>query len=382
MRRLLSVLALLVACSPASASTTLGSVSPSAANGCTAGYMYMNYQAASPSYVAPGPGVITSFTVSGGGNAGKKVELFVVRLLTGGADPWAVKAKSAIFTLAGNATETFSGLHLKAAKDDSIALGAVDALSNCYGPATSADNAVAAYGTASSEGGTATPTQGLYEMRVNISATLEPDADGDGFGDETQDGCPVNAATSGPCTVDLALTASATPASVPVGGTAVVAFTVQAAQAGTGVVVRPMLPAGLTVVASYPACTDACPLGALPAGATRSAIFVVTAASAGAFAVTGAAASDEPDANAGDNQAGATVTFMAAPKSTRTCKVPSLKALPVGFARRLLAAAGCKLGKTTRKRAKKGKRGTVIKQSRKPKAVLPAGSKVNVTLKK
>src|SRR3954470_12576818 len=252
MRRLLCVLALLVACPPASAATTLGSVSPSAANSCTAGYVYVNYQSAGPSYVTQGPGVVTGFTVSGGGNAGKKVELFLLRETTGGADPWTVKAKSAIFTLAGNATETFSGLHLKAAKDDSIALGAVDALSNCYGPATSADNAVAAYGTGSSEGGTATPTAGLYGMRVNVSATLEPDADGDGFGDETQDGCPVNAATSGPCTVDLALTASATPASVPLGGTAVVAFTVQAAQAATGVVVRPTLPAGLTVVASYP----------------------------------------------------------------------------------------------------------------------------------
>src|SRR3954470_7352826 len=321
MRRLLSVLALLVACSPASAATTLGSVSPSAANGCTAGDVYVNYESASPSFVAPGPGVVTSFTVSGAGNAGKKVELFLMRPAPSGyADPWTVKAKSAIFTLAGNATETFSGLHLKAAKDDIVGLGAVDALSNCYAAATSADNAVRAYGTGSSDGGTATSLQSLAGVRVNVSATLEPDADGDGFGDETQDGCPVNAATSGPCTVDLALTASATPASVPLGGTAVVAFTVQAAQAATGVVVRPTLPAGLTVVASYPACTDACPLGALPAGATRSAIFVVTAASAGTFAVTGAAASDEPDANAGDNNAGATVTFTAAPKAARTCK--------------------------------------------------------------
>jgi hypothetical protein len=32
-----------------------------------------------------------------------------------------------------------------------------------------------------------------------VAATIEPDADGDGFGDETQDKCPTQAATAGPC---------------------------------------------------------------------------------------------------------------------------------------------------------------------------------------
>jgi hypothetical protein len=32
-----------------------------------------------------------------------------------------------------------------------------------------------------------------------VQATLEPDADGDGFGDETQDQCPSQATTQGPC---------------------------------------------------------------------------------------------------------------------------------------------------------------------------------------
>jgi hypothetical protein len=33
----------------------------------------------------------------------------------------------------------------------------------------------------------------------NIQAKLEPDADGDGYGDETQDACPTNAGTQGSC---------------------------------------------------------------------------------------------------------------------------------------------------------------------------------------
>lgn len=34
---------------------------------------------------------------------------------------------------------------------------------------------------------------------TNVAATIEPDGDGDGFGDETQDGCPSNAARSDDC---------------------------------------------------------------------------------------------------------------------------------------------------------------------------------------
>jgi hypothetical protein len=46
---------------------------------------------------------------------------------------------------------------------------------------------------------------GMYEdpnamnFRLNIEASLEPDADRDGFGDETQDQCPTDAATQGTC---------------------------------------------------------------------------------------------------------------------------------------------------------------------------------------
>jgi hypothetical protein len=37
--------------------------------------------------------------------------------------------------------------------------------------------------------------------RIAIFATIEPDADGDGYGDETQDQCPTDASTQGPCPV-------------------------------------------------------------------------------------------------------------------------------------------------------------------------------------
>ena len=43
-------------------------------------------------------------------------------------------------------------------------------------------------------------THGQFlSQRVPVEATLEVDADHDGFGDETQDRCPTDASTQGPC---------------------------------------------------------------------------------------------------------------------------------------------------------------------------------------
>jgi hypothetical protein len=41
---------------------------------------------------------------------------------------------------------------------------------------------------------------GQPTLRLNLLATIEPDADHDGYGDETQDGCPGDRADHGPCT--------------------------------------------------------------------------------------------------------------------------------------------------------------------------------------
>ncbi len=39
------------------------------------------------------------------------------------------------------------------------------------------------------------------DLEILLNADIEPDADGDGFGDETQDQCPTDASTQGPCPV-------------------------------------------------------------------------------------------------------------------------------------------------------------------------------------
>jgi len=47
--------------------------------------------------------------------------------------------------------------------------------------------------------GTTANFDAATEGRVPLSAVIEPDGDNDGYGDETQDGCPISAATHLPC---------------------------------------------------------------------------------------------------------------------------------------------------------------------------------------
>ena len=50
------------------------------------------------------------------------------------------------------------------------------------------------------------------------NADVEPDADGDGFGDETQDQCPANASTPGPCPLGTAPATDTTPPALSASG--------------------------------------------------------------------------------------------------------------------------------------------------------------------
>jgi len=61
------------------------------------------------------------------------------------------------------------------------------------------DSIVGVYEGGGSVGGTATFGSGTAPFRVPLFAAIEPDADGDGFGDETQDLCPQSAAFQTPC---------------------------------------------------------------------------------------------------------------------------------------------------------------------------------------
>jgi hypothetical protein len=87
-----------------------------------------------------------------------------------------------------------------------------------------------------SPGPLASPVASLKNEELLLNADIEPDLDGDGYGDETQDQCPTQKATHGPCA----------PASPAAGGSGSTPSTT-----GTGSGPDPTAHGRLTVVAAF-----------------------------------------------------------------------------------------------------------------------------------
>jgi hypothetical protein len=171
-----------------------------------------------------------------------------------------------------------------------------------------------------------TPTFGapVAMRRENISAVVEPDADGDGFGDETQDLCRGLAGTVNGCpAADLAVSETASPNPSPVHGQ--FSYLVQVRNTGPSA-----LPAGLATVAdtvgpsvtlisaNSPAgpCTMGavvrCPAAGLAPGTTTTITVTVRADTEGGKA-NAATVSYAGDPNAANDTAGFTATVVPAP---------------------------------------------------------------------
>ncbi|HET8956248.1 MAG TPA: hypothetical protein VFN18_11375 [Solirubrobacterales bacterium] len=72
-----------------------------------------------------------------------------------------------------------------------------------------AENKLGIFDPATTPGGSSMTASGESAFRIPVVGTIEPDADNDGFGDETQDACPQSATTQIACPV-VTLSASAT----------------------------------------------------------------------------------------------------------------------------------------------------------------------------
>lgn len=197
----------LVAAGSASAATVFGS-------GCTANqitdgaiWVSTGHAATSPLPVtAPISGVITEWTVntniaveSEGKLAGEFPRVLQQRLLV-------LRAEGELFKVVG---ESAGGvLSLKGANTytSRVPVQAGDYLGIAGSPfAAWCETKDPADTYAAATGGTPVGSSFRVErssgLQVPIVARVEPDADGDGYGDETQDGCPQSAAYQTPCPV-------------------------------------------------------------------------------------------------------------------------------------------------------------------------------------
>jgi hypothetical protein len=386
------------AAAPASAFTTLGTLPPDSSSVTSSCDDFLVWQAAETGAgltVPAGSWVITSASIQdvASGASGRSSKLKLLRPAPSRTSLDIVGEVTVALGTTG-AVATVSGLHVPTQGGDILGLaGTAGAGGPCYYQGAFPD-CLHATGGPGGDAPVGTHVTNTYPdspagYRVDLQATLEPDADADGFGDETQDACPGDPSLhEAPCVADVTLTGTVTPATVGVGGLAVISGTIGNAGSGSGqgVTLHVAPGSGLQIVSNLPnaGCTFttdlACSVGLVGKGASVPFVAVVKATSTGAKTLAATVTGTSTDPNAANNTVSGTIQVQQ--RVPLVCGVPSLKGLTKGQARKLLAATHCKLGKVSKKKAKTGKRRTVIKQSPKAGSTLPVGAKVKVTLRK
>jgi uncharacterized repeat protein (TIGR01451 family) len=354
----------------ASASVTLGQTAGSTDNcGNNQNFLQAGTGAAAPSYkyAGPGPGVVVSWSYLAHANT-PNVKLKVYTP-TGSPTVWHLRAHSAQRLggsgeggLHANQLNTFTeSPGIPIAKDDVLGMTARGPAGSmgCIATGDNADVVRVCCAmnnpTDTPEGQDSTFLGSLPNTRADISAVVEPDADGDHFGDESQDGCPSDPAvhdTTCPVDVSIVKTVSASPA-VGHDVTYTLAVKNTAASAAHNVSITDALPAGQTFVSSsvgQGSCTGTttvtCALGEFGPGASTTATIVVRPTAVGPVSNTASVTTDSPDTDGTNNSSTVAVTVGATP-------VPVLSALKLGPTAFVAARSGPSVTAAA-------KRGTVI----------------------
>ena len=187
--------------------------------------------------------------------------------------------------------------------------------------------------------------------------------------------------------MDVGLTASATPESINAGSVGLLGFSISngGPSAGTATLVD-LVPPGLSVLAAFVGsgtCTVSgqevtCATAPLAVGSSTPAGVVVSAPSPGTFTNTGTLTTSIADPNPANNTAAATLTVNPVPVAARSlCRVVTLRAVPLGEAKSVLRVLGCAIGKVSKHSSKTIPKGDVISTSPGP-GVQPAGTVVNI----
>jgi hypothetical protein len=184
------------ACAFALASPTLaGAFTPMGAtfppSSCAANITHIQSSSAMNQYVVPSAGVITSWSHQAGGGV-YSLKLKVARHVTG--DFFTIIGESALTPLTPSITNGPFRVRIPVQPGDLLGLYGVANPDNPSCEVTAAGNSLHITAGDRPVGATddyESPAEifTLADLRLDISAILEPDADGDGFGDETQDQC-------------------------------------------------------------------------------------------------------------------------------------------------------------------------------------------------
>ena len=180
----------------ADGAVSVGQTAPGSTNLCGTGNSAQSTEAGPPSYVIPSPGVITAWQHKAHPSGGDG------RLLVWKGPPvppLTLAGRSAVETFAGGQLQSFP-TRVPVSAGDVLGLRVHSMNTGCTFFTGAGDTAIARGAAPDiAPGESMMTTSTLPNQRVNVSATLEPDADGDGYGDESQDGCPTIATYQAAC---------------------------------------------------------------------------------------------------------------------------------------------------------------------------------------
>jgi hypothetical protein len=181
----------------ASAATTLGETFVPA-NSITQPSILLQAQSPGNAYTVPSPGVITSWSFQASFGAVPQGLKLKIGRPAGGAS-YTIVGESAPKNPVSNQLNTYTDVSIPVQTGDVIGLWPGDAVFEAHFYGTPA----AGFGGVTHVGDLAVGSTDSFadqpSSQVDVSAKLEPDADHDGFGDETQDQCSTNASTQGAC---------------------------------------------------------------------------------------------------------------------------------------------------------------------------------------
>ena len=184
----------------AAAGTTVTVGQNSATSGaCGSPTLYVQDAVAGGAPYTTPAGVVTSWTIVVPSTTGATVKLKTVR--EGPADTYTIQRSSEAVQLTTTGANTFAS-HIPVSAGDAVALWAVSTMTTpCAFTTGQAGDQLGSFILSSEpQPGDSYPFGGFNPgQRLNVSATVEPDADGDGYGDVTQDTCPTRAGSQGDC---------------------------------------------------------------------------------------------------------------------------------------------------------------------------------------
>lgn len=374
---LIALAALLSLPAAAPAAVSLGQTTATAGT-CAGNLALAQTSSSAPGYTVPGGGVITELRTEGHTLEGNKLHVF----RPGGNDSFTVLASVPVQPDPGIIR---IGVRIPVQPGDVLGMSTgPDPDQSCF--VSYGDNAhdfVAGRDTGPAPDSGEVTLDRPEAARLNVGATLEPDADGDGFGDETQDACADDGTrTTEGCSADLFV--SQLPVEAEVERDDVNVITISVHNNGSSIArdvrVTQQLPAGVQLVGTTPSgggCAAGppvdCTFPAIAPGAAETVLVVVRAVATGPKTLTARVGSVTPDPN-GDNNAHELVFGVSDRRSVLApgtfCRVPRLLGLSRRTARRAIEAAGCRMGRTSRRRFRFGSYGRVRRQS------IPAGTRV------